>query len=102
MGQFEYPTTVDVSQGMDGLFVYLNTVTHNWFANLLLIATFVLFATGFYFAKRDMFGAMAVGGFATLVFGTFLWVGGMIGGVTFTFVVAVAIISFALLFVDNK
>lgn len=102
MGQYEYPTSVNLTNGIDGLFVYLNTVTNSWFSNLLLIAVYIIFATGFYFARRDMFGAMAVGGFATLVFGTFLWVGGLISGVTFAFVVAMAIIGFALLFVDHN
>ena len=102
MGQYEYPTSVDLTGGMDGLYVYLNTVTGNWFANLLLIAVFFLFATGFYFAKRDMFGALAVGGFAILVFGTFLWVGGFISAITFSFVVAVAVIGFASLFIGDK
>ena len=101
MGQYAYPNNVNFTNGLDGMFVYLNTVTSNWFANLLLIAVYILFATGFYFSRKDMFGAFAVGGFATFVFSIFLWVGGMISGITFSFVVAVAIISFASLWLNE-
>lgn len=100
--QYPSPTTVNLTEGMDGLFIYLNTVTNNWFSNLLLIAIYIIFATGFYFARRDIFGAFAVGGFATFVFGLLLWVGGMISSVTFAFVIAVAIISFATLWVGES
>jgi len=102
MTQYSYPTSINFTNGIDGLFVYLNTVTDNWFSNLLLIAVYLIFATGFFFSKRDMFGALAVGGFATFVFGSLLWVGGFISGITFAFVVGVAIISFASLWIDNK
>ena len=60
MAQYEYPNSINFTGGMDGMFAYINTVTGNWFANLLLIAVYLIFATGFYFAKRDMAGAMAV------------------------------------------
>jgi len=102
MAQYSYPTSINFTNGIDGLFVYLNTVTNNWFSNLLLISVFLIFATGFYFAKRDMNGAFAVGGFATFVFGSFLWVGGFISGVTFAIVIAVAILGFASLWIDSQ
>ena len=102
MGQYAYPNSVNFTGGLDGMFVYLNTVTGNWFANLLLIAVYVIFSAGFYFARKDMFGAFAVGGFATFVFSVFLWAGGMISGITFAFVVAVAIIGFASLWVNDR
>ena len=99
---YDSPTSVNFTQGLGGTFNYLNTVTHNWFSNMLLIAIFIIFATGFYFSKRDMFGSFAVGGFATFVVGLLLWVGDVISGVTFTFVVAVAIIGFASLWIEDN
>ena len=99
---YDMPTTINFTDGMDGMFVYLNTVTGNWFSNLLLLAIYIIFATGFYFSRRDMFGSFAVGGFATFVIGLLLWVGGMISGMTFSFVVAVAIVSFASLWVGEN
>jgi len=101
MTLYSYPNSVNWTGGMDGMFVYLNNVTGHWFANLLLIAVYIIFATGFYFAKKDMQGALAIGGFATFVFSVFLWAGGMISGITFAFVIAVAIVGFASLFVGN-
>lgn len=101
MTQYEMPTSINFSEGMGEMFNYLNAVTSNWFSNLLLIAIYIIFATGFYFARRDIFGAFAVGGFATFVIGLLLWVGDVISGVTFTFVVAVAIISFASLWIGQ-
>ena len=96
---FISPTTINFTSGMGGLFNYLNYATGSWFSNLLLIAIYILFATGFYFAKRDMMGAFAVGGFATFVIGLLFWVGQIISGVTFAFVVGIAIISFASLWI---
>lgn len=101
MTQYNMPTSINFSEGMGGMFQYLNTVTGSWFSNLLLIAIYIIFATGFYFARRDMFGAFAVGGFATFVIGLLFWVGDIISGVTFAFVVGVAIISFASLWVGE-
>ena len=95
------PSSINWTDGMTGGFSYLNAVTSNWFSNMLLIAIYIIFATGFYFAKRDMMGAFAVGGFAIFVVGLLFWIGGVISGVTFAFVVAVAIISFATLWIGN-
>lgn len=98
---FTDPSTINWSSGMTGAFNYLNEVTSSWFSNLLLMAIYIIFATGFYFAKRDMFGAMAVGGFATFVVGLLLFVGGTISGITFSVVIAVAIVGFASLWVGQ-
>jgi len=86
---------------MTGAFNYLNDVTYSWFSNLLLISIYLIFAVGFYFAKRDFFGAMAVGGFSTFVIGLLLFVGGTISGITFSVVIAVAIVGFASLWIGQ-
>jgi|LGOV01.1.fsa_nt_gb hypothetical protein len=99
---YDSPTSIDFTSGFGGMFNYLNAVTSSWFSNLLLISIYILFATGFYFARRDFFGAMAVGGFATFIIALLFWIGGLISGVTFAFVVAVAIIGFASLWIGGK
>lgn len=96
------PSTINFTDGFGAMFNYLNTVTYNWFSNLLLISIYIIFATGFYFARRDFFGAMAIGGFAIFVVGLLFWIGHLISGITFAFVVAVAIISFASLWLGGK
>jgi len=98
---YPMPDTINWSNGMQEGFSYLNTVTSSWFSNLLLIAIYILFATGFYFAKRDMFGAMAVAGFSTFVVSLLFFVAGMISGITFAIVIAVAIIGFASLWIGQ-
>ena len=98
---YDMPSTINFTEGFTGGFVYINSITSNWFSNMLLIAIYLIFATGFYFAKKDMMGSLAVGGFAIFVVGLLFWVGGVISGVTFAFVIAVSIISFAMLWIGN-
>jgi hypothetical protein len=95
------PSTINWSTGMTGAFNYLNEVTYSWFSNLLLISVYIIFAMGFYFAKRDFFGAMAVAGFSTFVVALLLFVGGAISGITFSVVIGVAIIGFASLWIGQ-
>ena len=95
------PTEVDLSQGLVGLFQYLNVVTNGWFANLILITIFIIFSSGFYFAKRDIFGGFSIGGFATLLIGTLFWASGVINTPTMIIVIAVAILSFASLWINK-
>ena len=96
------PTTINFTDGLGGMFNYLNLVTNSWFSNMLLISIYIIFAVGFYFSKRDFSGALAIGGFATFIIGLLFWVGDVISGVTFAFVVAVAIGSFASLWIGRE
>jgi len=95
------PSTINWTNGMTGAFNYLNEVTSSWFSNLLLISIYLIFAVGFYFAKRDFFGAMAVAGFSTFVIALLLFVGGTISGITFSVVIGVAIVGFASLWIGQ-
>jgi hypothetical protein len=98
---YPMPTTVNFSTGLSDAFIYLNTVTFNWFSNMIVIAVYLIFASGFFFAKRDVFGALAVGGFATFVVSLLLYTASMISGTTFVIVIGVAIVSFATLFLGE-
>ena len=99
---YESPSNINFTDGFTEMFRYLNLVTNSWFSNMLLITIYVIFASGFYFARRDMMGGLAVGGFATFVVGLLFWIGGLISGVTFTVVVGVAIVSFASLWIGER
>jgi len=99
MPNYPYPSEVNMSEGFTNLFVYFNTVTNNWFSNMLLITIYIMFAMGFYSSKRNVGGSFAVGGFATFVFGTLLWIANMISTFTFALVVAVAIGSFGMMWI---
>lgn len=96
------PSTINFTSGFGAMFNYLNTVTSSWFSNLFLIAVYIIFVAGFYFARRDFFGGMAVGGFAIFVVGLLFWIGELISGVTFAFVIAIAIIGFASLWIGDR
>ena len=95
------PSNINWSTGMTGAFGYLNEVTSSWFSNLLLISIYIIFGIGFYFAKRDFFGAMAVAGFSTFVVALLLFVAEAISGITFSVVIGVAIIGFASLWIGQ-
>lgn len=99
---YNMPTSINWTSGMEEAFIYLNSVTNNWFSNMLLISIYIIFAIGFHFAKDDIFGGFAVGGFVTFVISLILWVGGYISGVTFTFAVAVMIASFCALWIRQN
>lgn len=96
---YPYPTAVNYTVGFTGLFQYLNAVTGSWFSNMILIAIYIIFGMGYYYAKRDFQGSLAVGGFALFVISTLFWVGDIISGVTFLICIAVAIVSFASLWI---
>jgi hypothetical protein len=99
MTNYPYPTTVNMTDGPTNLFIYLNTVTNNWFSNMLLIAVYLIFSVGFYTARRNIGGSFAIGGFAIFIIGTLFWVANMISTVTFAIVIAVAIVSFTALWI---
>lgn len=99
---YDYPTSVNLTGGFTDLFVYLNTVTGSWFSNMILIAIYLIFASGFYLARRDIAGAMAVAGFVTFVISTLFWIAQIISATTFIIVIAVAIVGFASLWLGPR
>lgn len=98
---YELPTEVDLTQGFGGLFNYLNTNTSSWLSILLLLAIYVIFASGYYYAKKDIAGGFAIGGFAIFVIGTLLWVAQYINLLIYVPVVIISIISFASLWLNR-
>jgi hypothetical protein len=96
------PSTINASKGFGEIINYVNTVTDNWFGNMLLIAIWVIVLMGYYKAKDDFVGALAVAGFGLFVVGLLFWIGGMITGIAMSVVIGLAIISIIPLFVDNN
>lgn len=101
MSEYEYPTIINASEGLPDLFSYVNNVTNSWFSNLLLVSIYLIMLVGFYKAKGDFSGAMAVAGFGTFIVSLLFWVGGLITGITFGFAIAMAIIGVIVLLLDN-
>jgi hypothetical protein len=96
------PTTINASRGFGEVLIYVNQVTNNWLSNLLLMAIYIIILIGFYKAKDDFTGALAVSGYGTFVVSLFFWIGGFISGATFGIVIGVAIIGTIVLLMDKN
>jgi hypothetical protein len=87
------PSTINMSKGLGEVGNYLDVVTNHWFGNMLLLTIYVIILIGVFKAKDDFAGAVAIAGFGTFVVGLLFWLGGLIAGVTFAIVIAVAIVG---------
>lgn len=85
------PTEVNWSAGLQEAPKYINEVTHGVVMNLILLAIAVVIGSGYWFGKRDLPGAIAVGSFVSWVFALFGWLGDYIGGFNFVFITAVMV-----------
>lgn len=94
-------TSINASKGLTEIFYYINGVTGEVFSNMLLIAIYVIVLMGFYKAKDDFKGAMAVAGFGTFVVALLFWIGGIVSGISLGMVIGVAIIGVIVLLLDN-
>jgi len=96
------PSTINASKGFGEILTYVNVVTGGWMSNLLLIGIWVVFLIGFYKAKDDFKGALAIAGYGTFVVALLFWLGGFVSGVSFGVVIAVAIMGTIALLLDNN
>ncbi len=77
------PASINASLGFGEVLTYVNTITNSWISNMFLLGIYVIILMGFYKAKDDFSGAMAVAGYGTFVISLFFWVGGFISGWSF-------------------
>lgn len=96
------PTELNVSEGLGTILHYTNQVTNNWMSNMLIIGVYVIILMGFYKAKDDFKGAMAVAGYGTFVVGLLFWIGGFVSGITFGMCIGVSLIGTIVLLLDNN
>jgi hypothetical protein len=96
------PTTINASKGFGEILNYTNEVTNNWISNLFLMGIWIIILIGFYKAKEDFTGALAVAGYGTFVVALLFWAGGFISGWAFGIVIAVAVIGTIALLMDNE
>ena len=99
-----YPSITDrnMSKGLSEILYYANEVTESWISNLILMGIYIIIMMSIYNYKRDFVEGMAIAGFFTFLIALFFYLGDFISGVTFVFVIAVAIISVALLFFNKR
>ena len=69
---------------------------------MILIAVYFIVLVGFYKAKEDFKGALAVAGYGTFVIGLFFWIGGFVSGQIFSIAIGVAILGTLVLLLDNN
>ena len=96
------PTTINATKGLGEVLNYANSVTNNWLSNMFLLGIYIIILMGFYKARDDFKGAMAVAGYGTFVVGLFFWIGGFVSGMVFGVAVALAIVGTLMLLLDNN
>lgn len=99
-----YPeiTTINGTKGFGEVLNYINTVTNSWISHMFLIAIYFIILIGFYKAKEDFKGALAVAGYGVFVVGLLFWVGGFVSGIALGFAISLAIIGTIVLLLDNN
>ena len=96
------PSTVNMSKGFGELLNYINYATDGWISNMIMIAIYVIVLMGYYKAKEDFKGAMAIAGYGTFVVGLLFWIGGFVSGLAFGMTIGVAILGTIILLADNN
>jgi len=96
------PTTINATKGFGEVLNYINLVTENWISNMFLIAIYFIVLIGFYKAKDDFKGALAVAGYGTFVIGLLFWIGGFVSPIAFGSTIAMAILGTIVLLLDDN
>ena len=97
------PTTINTTKGLGSTLEFLSTVTHFWFGRMLMISIFVIFLSGYLSVRRDDYvGAIAVASYVTFVIGLLFWVIDIVTGVDFAIIIAIALVSSVVLFVQRR
>jgi len=96
------PSSINASKGFTEILSYTNDVTNSWISNMLLIGIYIIVLIGFYKAKDDFQGALAVAGYGTFVVALFFWIGGFVSGWAFGISIAMAILGTIVLLMDHN
>ena len=96
------PTTINTTQGLTSVFNYINLVTGQWISNLFLMAIWIIILIGYYKARDDFKGGMAVAGYVTFVIALFFWIGGFVSGWALGISIAFGILGTLILLMDNN
>ena len=96
------PASINASKGLGEILAYTNNVTGNWMSQMMLIAIYIIVLVGFYKAKDDFQGALAVAGYGTFVVALLFWLGGFVNGWALAISIALAIIGTLVLLMDHS
>lgn len=94
-------TSINTTKGFGEIFNYVNAITVNWISNMFLVSIYVIILIGFYKAKEDFKGALAVAGYGTFVVGLLFWIGGFISGWAMGLALGSALIGTLVLLLDS-
>ena len=92
------------ADGMSNILQYLNVVTNFWAGRMVMVAIFVMFLFGYLKMKAedDFVGAFAVASYVTFSLGILFWIIDFLDGLAFGVIIAVTIISTAILLFDKR
>ena len=99
---YESPSNINASLGLGEVLNYVNTVSDNWFIHLVLLGIYIIILIGFYKAKEDFKGALAVAGFGTFVITLLFWLGGFANGWALGIAIALSIVGVLVLLLDRE
>lgn len=102
MVTYPSPTSMNYSEGFQVVLEYVNEVSFNWAGNLTLIAIYIITLFGVNNFSKDFSESMAIAGFLTFIVGAFLWISGFVSLPSFIFVIVMAIIGVASLWITKK
>lgn len=96
------PSSINASKGIFEILTYLNVVTNNWFANMLMISIFVIFSVAYYKSTEDFKGALAVSTYGTLIISLFFWIIGFLSNLSFGVIVGATLLATIVLLTDAR
>ena len=96
------PSTINATKGFGEVLNYINVVTNSWASNMIMIAIYVIVLMGYYKARDDFKGALAVAGYGTFVVALLFWIAGFVSGIAFGMTIGLAILGTIVLLTDNN
>lgn len=98
------PATINWSEGLGSMFVYINTVSLGWVSRMFLIAIYVIVLSAYYKARDDFGGGLAVAGISIFSIGLVGWIidPPFIDGITLAFATAIMFIGVAIVLLDQN
>lgn len=96
------PTSINMSKGFMEIMYYTNDITAGWFANLIVIAIYLIVLGIYYKSSDDFAGALAVAGFISFIFSLLGWMAGFISPITLGINLGLAIIGVLVLWVNPR
>jgi len=96
------PSTINATKGFGEVLNYINVVTNSWASNMIMIAIYVIVLMGYYKARDDFKGALAVAGYGTFVVALLFWIGGFVSGIALGMAIGGAVLGTIVLLMDNN